>query len=478
MIQKYWILFAILSLSAFTHLYNPVGFPDIFFDEGVYMRRAMNLLDTGNPQESYLYDHPYFGQILLGGVMAVTNFPDSFNPDTDIESLKELYLVPRVFMGILAVLDTFLIYKIADTRYGRNVAILSAVLFAVMPFSWIFKRILLDSLLLPFLLGSILLALKAKESQNQSVMIKLSGIVLGLAVFTKIPSFVFMVLIGWLVFSARKKIRDIGVWLFPVFLIPSIWIVHIINQGGFNLWLKDIFWHTQRETVGLYIVKYFSDIDPVLLVFGLMGTGYAAYRRDLFVLFWVVPMVLFLSTVGFTQYFHWITVVPVFCIAAAVMIINGIKKIKKYYKHLLITTTFAIVVFGLASTIPLITTNMSESQFQAMSFVLNNVENKDVTILASPVYTWVFDYFGLENVMLDYSMVLYKDTPTKEILLIADSHYFIDIPRGAELQENYDKTTSEIVFQNNIADYDTWVYPYGSFMFNMDGSLVDIRTSD
>lgn len=478
MIRKYWILFAILSLSAFTHLYNPVGFPDIFFDEGVYMRRAMNLLDTGNPQESFLYDHPYFGQILLGGVMTVTNFPDSFNPDTDVESLQELYLVPRVFMGILAVLDTFLIYKIADTRYGRNVAIISAVLFAVMPFSWIFKRILLDSLLLPFLLGSILLALKAKESQNQSVIIKLSGIMLGLAVFTKIPSFVFMVLIGWLVFSARKKIRDIGVWLFPVFLIPSIWIVHVINQEGFNLWLKGIFWQTQRETVGLYIVKYFSDIDPVLLVFGLMGTGYAAYRRDLFVLFWVVPMILFLSTVGFTQYFHWITVVPVFCIAAAVMIVNGIEKIKKHYKHLLITATFAIVVFGLASTIPLITTNMSESQFQAMSFVLNNVENKDVTILASPVYTWVFDYFGLENVMFDYSMVLYKDTPTKEILLIADTHYSIDIPRGVELQENYDKTTSEIVFQNDIADYDTWVYPYGSFMFNMDGSIVDIRTSD
>ena len=70
MIRKYWILFAILSLSSFTHLWNPVGFPDIFFDEGVYVRRAMHMLQESNPQEAYLYDHPYFGQIILASAMS------------------------------------------------------------------------------------------------------------------------------------------------------------------------------------------------------------------------------------------------------------------------------------------------------------------------------------------------------------------------------------------------------------------------
>ena len=44
-------LLIILVLSAYVHLWNPVGFPDINFDEGIYMRRAMNTLETGNPQE-------------------------------------------------------------------------------------------------------------------------------------------------------------------------------------------------------------------------------------------------------------------------------------------------------------------------------------------------------------------------------------------------------------------------------------------
>ena len=62
-------------------------------------------------------------------------------------------------MGILAVVDTFLVYKISERRYNRNVAFIASVLFAVMPLSWLLRRILLDSILLPFLLSSILIAI-------------------------------------------------------------------------------------------------------------------------------------------------------------------------------------------------------------------------------------------------------------------------------------------------------------------------------
>src|SRR5919197_4750176 len=69
-----------------------------------------------------------------------------------------LYLIPRVLMGLLAVVDTFLIYKISERRYNRNVAIIASILFAVMPLSWLMRRILLDTILMPFLLSSILFA--------------------------------------------------------------------------------------------------------------------------------------------------------------------------------------------------------------------------------------------------------------------------------------------------------------------------------
>ncbi|MGB7675452.1 MAG: hypothetical protein WBL54_02895, partial [Nitrososphaeraceae archaeon] len=64
-----------LILSAFTHLWNPLGFPSVHIDEAHYMRRAMLVLDSSGPQESAnsgyprTYDHPYFGQLFLAGLL-------------------------------------------------------------------------------------------------------------------------------------------------------------------------------------------------------------------------------------------------------------------------------------------------------------------------------------------------------------------------------------------------------------------------
>ena len=69
------VVFIPLALSAYTHLWNAGGFPDIFYDEGAYLRRAMSILYHLDPQESETYyDHPYFGQILLAGMFVASAF--------------------------------------------------------------------------------------------------------------------------------------------------------------------------------------------------------------------------------------------------------------------------------------------------------------------------------------------------------------------------------------------------------------------
>ena len=160
-----------LSLSAFTHMWNPVAFPAFHVDESHYMRRAMQVMQGLGPQESnatydYGYDHPYFGQIFLAAALSIVNYPYSINPSVSSQSIEMLYLVPRVLMGILAVVDTFLVYKIADARYNRKVAFISATLFAVMPASGLLRGIFLDSIALPFLLLSILFAIYYAKSSG------------------------------------------------------------------------------------------------------------------------------------------------------------------------------------------------------------------------------------------------------------------------------------------------------------------------
>src|SRR5919197_1478105 len=152
------LLLSILGiLTAFTHLWNPVGFPTgPSNDEGIYIRRAMHVLSGQDPQESHLYDHPYFGQTFLASILALIGYPNSLKPTVgEVHSIEMLYLVPRILIGILAIADTFLIYKISEIRYNRNVAFIASILFAVMPITtWPIRWILLDTIQLPFLLSS------------------------------------------------------------------------------------------------------------------------------------------------------------------------------------------------------------------------------------------------------------------------------------------------------------------------------------
>ena len=92
--HNYIFILAIpLALSAFTHIWNPIGFPAIHPDEGTYMRRAMYALEglgAHDPSNQFdhtqdstsSYDHPYFGQIFLASIFKIIGYPDFSNLST------------------------------------------------------------------------------------------------------------------------------------------------------------------------------------------------------------------------------------------------------------------------------------------------------------------------------------------------------------------------------------------------------------
>ena len=438
------------------------------------MRRAVNLLDTGNPQEGDVYDHPYFGQIAIAAILAMTHYSD-FKPSTDPESLQSLYMIPRIFMGVLAVLDTFLIYKIVQIKYGINAAFLSASLFAVLPFTWIFKRILLDSILVPLVLGAILLAVYSTKTKQKSVLIIFSGCLLGLAVFTKIPAFTMIFVVAWIVYVDRKKISDVLLLLVPFLLIPLIWPVNAITLDQFDLWQKGVLWQTQRTNSILDIFGFFAVIDPLMFALGLSGIVFAVLRRDKFLLLWFIPFVIFLSIVGYKQYFHWMMIIPVMCIAAGIWM-ESIRKygiIKK--KSVYVGIVSGVLIFGFTSTTLLIINDISDNQFQALSYVLENY-NDSVTVLTSPVYSWIlYDVFGRENIPKDYSDILFHSTVTEKTVIMVDEHYRIDLARGPQLQNALDKTTTIQTFEGAIAGFDSKIYPYTNMQANGEATKIEIR---
>jgi hypothetical protein len=421
-------------LSAFTHVWNAVGFPDQAPDDGTYIRRALRVIEGLGPQQDTFYDHPYFGQIFLGTIFTKTGYPDRGVPSMpasiqDLEhSIEALYTAPRILMGILAVVDTFLIYKIAERRYNRKVAFIAAILFAVTPLGWLFRRMYLDPIQLPFLLTSILFALytgirvKQKESKeivmvksrensggtsekvrlrrqgqgqeegyytdnnnnsyrsqksmsNQNMILLLSsGIFLGLTIFTKVPAITLIPLVGFIVFTNNKKsFKALGLWIIPVILIPLMWPIHAALVGGFDQWQEGISYQTTRLSKPLFdAVNDFYNKDPVLLILGIAGFVFVTVtRKDPFFLFWVIPFLGFFYVVDYVSHFHMIPLIPAFCIAGAVMISDLSEKAMKNKKLIRRILPFAIIsaigIFGLVSTTSLIVKTRNSSDFDVIA---------------------------------------------------------------------------------------------------------------
>jgi 4-amino-4-deoxy-L-arabinose transferase-like glycosyltransferase len=335
-----------LALSAFTHVWNPIGFPTIHADENTYMLRSLVALEGKgvlNTTPSF-FDHPYFSQIFLASVFGLMGYPQVINPTAgDILSIEMLHMVPRVLMGVLAVVDTFLIYKIAERRYNRNVAFIAAILFAVMPLSWLLRRVLLDNLLLPFLLTSILFSLycphpnrsysikdsgtkkQVSNDRNINVIIitLLSGIFLGLAIFSKVPAFAMIPLVGFFIYKNNNKSwKSLGLWFIPVILIPLLWPGYAASEGLFDNWLQAALDQaTRREREPLIDAVYtFLKIDPALLVLGLGSIGFAILKRDYLILLWTVPYLIFLYLISFVDVIHLVLILPAFCIGTSRML--------------------------------------------------------------------------------------------------------------------------------------------------------------
>ena len=394
--NKYLLLLIPLILSAYTHLWNVSQFPSFHPDEGVYIRRALHIEAGLGLQDSSsafdhsqdstsAYDHPYFGPILLAGVFKILGYPEILNTTPDPASIEKLSSVPRIIMGVIAVIDTLLIYRISERMYNPKVALFAAVLFAVMPLSWFTRRIVLDSIMLPFLLTSVLLILEVRSNpKHVQILSILSGVCLGLAIFTKIPSFTFIPALVFLIyqvidknkFPAVNKIKILSIWLVPVILIPMIWPAYAFFSGDFAEWIDGIFWQsTERREEGKSFYEIISSAfktDPVLLILGAAGVIYLTIRREYFPIIWMLPFITFLMFVGWVTHFHLIPVIPILCISIAKLIydIPAITHIKKNIPTSTIMIS-VIGIFGLISTSILISTDLSDVQFASVSYISN-----------------------------------------------------------------------------------------------------------
>ncbi|HZO10603.1 MAG TPA: glycosyltransferase family 39 protein [Nitrososphaeraceae archaeon] len=457
-----------LALSIFTYLWNPLQFPAVGYDDGAYIGRGMYLLITQSPQEGKSYDHPYFGQLFLGFSLGMTGYPSSLHPSAEgdvVHSIKMLWLVPKILIGVIGVIDTFLVYKISERRYNTKVAFIAAILFAVT--SMIFLRtVFLESLQLPFLLMSILFAVYSKDRKNNSdtrivSMTLLSGIFLGLAIFTKIPVLAMIPLVAFVIFTNNNRnIKMVGFWLIPVILIPLVWPAYAIIHGEFAEWLDAVYWQTHRQSTSnlrfenqLTLLNAIA-IDflkmPILVAIGFVGLIFATIKKDFFLLLWVIPFLIFLYFLGFVRDFHLIPLLPAACISGA-RLIEGVSNMFNNKKVRVILPFFvisAIAIFGLVNFIILSSTNNNEETFAETALVIRYLQddkNNNLTMISTPVYSWIPKYvFQLDGEYLEPDPANGLEVnQTERVLMVVDRVFKFDLSGNDTIGEDLRKIYGE-----------------------------------
>jgi Dolichyl-phosphate-mannose-protein mannosyltransferase len=506
-------------LSAFTHLWNPIGYPAIHHDEGHYMRRALHVLDGLSPEElesgvARSYDHPYFGQLFLATVFGLIGYPDSLNPSPgNVQSIEMLYLVPRILMGILAVADTFLIYKIAERKYNRKVAFVAAILFAVMPMSWFVRRIFLESIGLPLLLLSILFAIYLRNPEKTSnrvadiirsdkkiLLILLSGIFLGLAIFTKFPAVTMIPLVAYLIYTNNKNnknkrsLKQLGLWFIPVIIVPAIWPAYALSIGQFDNWLDGFVFQTSRPTKPLVdTITILAEVDPILLLLGLSGIVFSVIKRDFILLLWIIPYLVFLQIIDYVSYWNFILLLPALFISSSSLLFyffDNLKLNRKIQKILAYAGISVIGVYGLTSTYLLITTNITEHYFETVAFIdlhlpgnSNFAANNSITLIGNrymPGFSWILDQ--VSNNSLEYEMY-YKIKPIKtdNVFLIID-RAFIKYLASNDVDEKfirafmwYAQSHTVAKIEDKTSQYPRDIFPYTSMKQNIVLENIELR---
>jgi hypothetical protein len=416
-----FLLLLALILSAFTFLWNPLDFPTLKYEDGTYVGRAMHVLVAKTPQEGEFYDHPYFGQLFLAGILTLTGYPDSLHPSAEgdvLKSVEQLWLVPKLAIGILGIINTFLIFKISERLYGAKIGFIASILFAITSIS-LLRTIFLESLQLPLLLTSIYFAANVKESRTEDykkrglLNVLISGTFMGLAIFTKIPVFTMIPSVVFLILANNhKKVQTLGLWILPVVVIPLLWPAYALSHGQLDDWLNGIYWQTHRQsaftpleadremTLANSIVKNFLKI-PILFALGFSGLVFAALKKDFFLLLWAIPFLGFLFFVQFVSEFHLIPLLPLLCICAARLIVGlsdtiTVSKIAKILPYFIIS---AISIFGLINVTTQLASHSNNDRIETAAFVtryLNDNNGTNITMIANHLYTWIPKYvFGL-----------------------------------------------------------------------------------
>lgn len=270
--------------------------------------------------------------------------------------------VGRFVAVTFSVLSALLVFEIANRMYGPRTALVSSVLFGVMPgIVWVSRMAMIETMLIFTFSVSMLFFFKwLSKGRDRDRLISIAAFAIGVAVkyqtlvLAPVIMVVSMIFFGKSDYLKAQIMNLLRSWRLIVLVVAAalaaLLVYALLASGLLGVWIYAIQTGTAERSV--YSVRfptpifYFaemtwssSDMHPIsllLYVLGLSGLGLFAYRRkpeDKFLLIWFI-MVYMVFTIIPNRHWRYVTLLfPVLAISASNFAVSAIGKAQKVWRN-------------------------------------------------------------------------------------------------------------------------------------------------
>jgi len=339
-----WHLVFLIFILVFTVLVTiELAYMGVQWDEITHLNGG-SLLLRGEYQEyfaSYAFYPPIFDLVTasLFGIFGISVF------------------TARLVSTIFAVLSLIIVFEIANKMYGQKIALISAILFGVMPgFVWLSRVAMIETMLVFFFTTSMYFFYNWMSCHKNKDLI-LSGLMLGVGFLVKYQMIIAGVIMLTSIFVLgrdylKTKLSKIPLFLIAVVLVVIPWIFvsyQIYTSGMLDQWIYAIGIGNPEKS--LYSIRFpipifyfiemtwpYENVHPIslfLYLIGLGGLGVFSLRRkveDKFLLIWFGVVFVFFTIIANKHWRYVIPLFPILAISAANLIDFIYSKLQKNLK--------------------------------------------------------------------------------------------------------------------------------------------------
>ena len=267
-------------------------------------------------------------------------------------------LTGRLVTVTFSVLSMLIVYKIAKNMYGEKTAVVSAVLFGVMPgIAWLSGLALIEMMLLfVFCLSMLFFFRWLKTDRKLDLTLSLVALAVGVVVKYQILVVAPIIMIASLLVFGKSKflktqtaefVHSRRLWLgILLAALAPILLYAFYSSGLLTVWLYAIqvgnsgqSWYSNRFSAPIFylleMVVPYNDKHPISLLLyglGLAGLGLLAYRRkpqDKFLLVWFIVIYAVFTLIPNRQWRYITPLFPVLAISATALAASAIGYVQR-----------------------------------------------------------------------------------------------------------------------------------------------------